>query len=256
MRNCIFFALLASLVVFAPQALTQNQPSPAGGGWLEFPKKDSFVEAEDANSLGASFFKEGVTIEAWLYLPDVEGNWDRLVIASKPGCYLLSLNPNGVDVWAQMAVNVATGFRLPYREYIKLGEWHYVAAQMPTGKPGDISLFIDGSQVMFFAREPILLAESKLPFVIGKSISGFLLNPHTWISGDSPFYGFIDEVRLSDVLRYERNFPVPKGQLVADVHTVALWHFNESEGTTLFGDSSGNGNTLIGRNGAKTIGGK
>jgi hypothetical protein len=40
---------------------------------------------------------------------------------------------------------------------------------------------------------------------------------------------------------------------VADVHTRALWHFDETAGSTIFADRSSNGNTLTGFNGAHTV---
>ena len=37
-----------------------------------------------------------------------------------------------------------------------------------------------------------------------------------------------------------------------DAKTVALWHFDEPEGTRKFSDASGNAHHLVGKNGAKT----
>ena len=47
----------------------------------------------------------------------------------------------------------------------------------------------------------------------------------------------------------------PPHRFVPDEHTLAFWDFNDKEGVDRFEDESGNGETLIGMNGAITIGG-
>ena len=41
-----------------------------------------------------------------------------------------------------------------------------------------------------------------------------------------------------------------------DEHTLALWDFNDKAGANRFEDTSGNGRTLIGMNGATGVGGE
>jgi hypothetical protein len=60
-------------------------------------------------------------------------------------------------------------------------------------------------------------------------------------SGDF-FAGVIDEVRLSNVIRYTTGFTVPSGPFTADTNTAGLWHLDEGSGTTT-ADASGKGNT-------------
>ncbi len=52
------------------------------------------------------------------------------------------------------------------------------------------------------------------------------------------YSGWLDEVRLSDTLRYDGNFPRPTVPHVPDLFTRALYHFNEGAGIAL-GDSAG-----------------
>jgi hypothetical protein len=59
-------------------------------------------------------------------------------------------------------------------------------------------------------------------------------------SGWRPFNGWISEVRISDVARYSGPF-IPQTRFAADTNTMALYHFDEGQGTTV-ADSSGNGN--------------
>ena len=77
----------------------------------------------------------------------------------------------------------------------------------------------------------------------------------------SGFQGEIDAIRFSNIARYDcaaqGNNPFdPPPRFLNDEHTLALWDFNDKEGATRFEDTSGNGKTLIGMNGATVIGGE
>ena len=71
------------------------------------------------------------------------------------------------------------------------------------------------------------------------------------------FHGEIDAIRFSRIARYdlpdiagvEEPFKPPH-RFVSDRNTVALWNFDEREGTTRFQDESKNKRILIGMNGA------
>jgi hypothetical protein len=54
------------------------------------------------------------------------------------------------------------------------------------------------------------------------------------------FNGWLDEVHLSDTIRYPSAFPVPSTPFAPDSSSLALWHFDEAEGTTL-GDATPGG---------------
>ena len=77
----------------------------------------------------------------------------------------------------------------------------------------------------------------------------------------SSFHGEIDAIRFSNTARYDcaaqGNNPFdPPPRFLNDAHTLALWDFNDKEGATRFEDTSGNGKTLIGMNGATAVGGE
>ena len=77
----------------------------------------------------------------------------------------------------------------------------------------------------------------------------------------SGFHGAIDAIRFSNIARYDlpaeqgRHPFDPPHRFFNDAHTLALWDFNDKEGADRFEDTSGNGKTLIGMNGAAVIGG-
>lgn len=87
--------------------------------------------------------------------------------------------------------------------------------------------FIDG-QLWKHSQIGDSHAVSEQPFIIGghQLLNGF-------------FQGTIDEVRLSRIARYIKDF-TPAKHFQPDKHTLALYHCDEGRGDTLV-DSSGNG---------------
>ena len=82
------------------------------------------------------------------------------------------------------------------------------------------------------------------------------------LSRRTPFHGLIDAIRFSNIARHD--LPIAHGvwlfdpphRFLNDEHTLALWDFNDKEGADRFEDTSGNGRTLIGMNGAAVVGGE
>ncbi len=62
---------------------------------------------------------------------------------------------------------------------------------------------------------------------------------------EGPVGGGIDELRISDIARYNENFVPSTVPFSCDEHTLALWHFDEAEGATEFHDSCGIDNVLF-----------
>jgi hypothetical protein len=89
------------------------------------------------------------------------------------------------------------------------------------GPPGDISY--PNNRPSFHPNDPYL--------VIGAE--KFDLDPNAHPS----FSGWIDEVRISDIVRYSGVFTPPSEPFIADENTVALYHFDEGVGN-MIGDSS------------------
>lgn len=129
------------------------------------------------------------------------------------------------------------------------GSWHHVAATVD--KNGTMRLFVDGtaagSQASGITSFIPSLGDENRDLAIGSVFP--------YPEGSSPaaafqFQGAIDEVRISNTIRYQGNFTPLTTPLVSDSSTRLLLHFDEAQGTKIL-DSSGNG--LIGtlRNGAK-----
>ena len=62
------------------------------------------------------------------------------------------------------------------------------------------------------------------------------------------FHGWLDEIRLSTVLRYTAAFTRPASRFTTDASTVGLWHFDEGYGNVIHDDSVPNGPSLGDRN--------
>lgn len=95
-----------------------------------------------------------------------------------------------------------------------------------TGPTGNIS-YRDGRSTSYPNSDPYL--------VIGAE-------KHDAGSQYPSFEGFIDEVHLSQTIRYSANFTPPSTPFMSDLNTVALYHFNEGPAGGCTGtvqDSSG-----------------
>jgi hypothetical protein len=65
----------------------------------------------------------------------------------------------------------------------------------------------------------------------------------------------MDEFRISNNVRYTGSFTPAIAPFVCDENTMALWHFDEIEGSTIFHDACGGvDNAFVGYNGAHTEG--
>lgn len=129
-------------------------------------------------------------------------------------------------------------------------QWHHVAIQRRrsdgfmylyvdgsleasfNGPDGDIS-YPDNGVPMNFCGGPCTNSDPFLVFAAEKHDAG----------GAYPAYnGFLDEIRISNVLRYTGSSPgAPSAPFVTDANTLALYHLDEGSGTTA-GDTSGHPN--------------
>ncbi len=111
-------------------------------------------------------------------------------------------------------------------------EWHHVAVTYD----GKITQgWIDGVAAPGASNinsGPIVPQDVDSPFQVGRRVC----------CGGTPFKGIIDEVRISDVVRYTGDFKVPTSEFAPDENTRLLWHFNEGKGDEIE-DASGNENT-------------
>lgn len=107
------------------------------------------------------------------------------------------------------------------------GAWHHVAVTR-SAATGEIRLFVDGAPDGSAAGPT-----GDLAYRDGRS--GFPADPFLVIGAEKhdagaaypSFSGWVDEVRVSSVIRYAAAFAPPAGPFVSDASTVALYHLDE-----------------------------
>ena len=242
------FLIILTLLLTNPVVLfaAPHEPSPAGGGWLELNPKLGLVQTE------APWFSEltgPLTIEAWIYLDEtlpkqvtfsLVGQTDRF------SCFMIGLpvdedRDNVMDTVLGILSNatkepsmVTETDSLPIRQWV-----HYVATidrGAAIGKDGHIlgggddgiELPVPNGNRLVLGGIPTL---TKLPAPLGIKMR--------FASGV-----YIDELRISTVVRYDGHYDVPKNAFTADTDTIALYHFDEVSNRS-YEDRSGSQIPLI-----------
>lgn len=93
------------------------------------------------------------------------------------------------------------------------------------------TLFVDGRRIGFGALTP--------------GAPSAVMELGCW-SGQGEYEGWIDEVRLSSVVRYSSDFTPPLAPFAPDTETTGLWHMDEGEGVTFADDMGRYPGTLSG----------
>ncbi|HUL64574.1 MAG TPA: LamG domain-containing protein [Burkholderiaceae bacterium] len=119
------------------------------------------------------------------------------------------------------------------------GNWHHVALTRQFAS-GAMKIFVDGAQD---AAQTDANAAGDVRYNAAHSNPD--VNDQFLVLGAEKhdtglaFNGLIDELRLSNVLRYTATFTPPAAEFVVDADTMALYHFDESSGTDIV-DALGN----------------
>ena len=170
-------------------------------------------------SYGSAFLEgKGVIAAIDIHVPMEKDQWNYMAIIFKDSTLSLAYND---EILRTGRINLV----------------NFVAASVPLGEAFR-DFFVGG-----YAEDMIIVKD------------GELLSRRTY------FHGAIDAIRFSNIARYDlpaeretKPFEPPH-RFSSDAHTLALWDFNDEEGADRFEDTSGNGKTLIGMNGAAVVGG-
>jgi hypothetical protein len=198
--------------------------------------------------------EDDFTIEAFFFVPDL--TYDDIpvdVLTRKEDSFSFYVNFDADQPdWILFEITTAGGgnVTLGYQSNIQVG-WHHVAAAYDneyTDTEDALAIFLDGIRVAYSPEEIIHpdwtpgIPNSFRPLEVG-GVDG----------GHAGFYGYLEEIRVSDTIRYHSaTYAVPTEPFVSDANTVALWHFDETAGSTVFADASSYGNDLTGYLGAQT----
>ena len=262
LRNLPIFTCLFLLVLIPLSAAAVPPPSPAGGNYLALDGVDDHAIL-DFETFGLLMPKDTdeFTFEAWIYpteLPDE--NLNAIILSQQVRIHAWDHDHDNLKLMVTAHVILGPVHALIAFGHMKFSpnQWNHIAFQ--GGKEQKTTLIVNDN-VRALLRQRIILAPdiSHVGHPQDFTIGGFGENIGSWIHGDhfwGHFAGYIDEVRISKVMRYntaKRSF-TPRTKFKNDAKTVALWHFDEPRGARKFLDISGNAYHLVGKNGAKTDG--
>jgi len=252
-----FRSIRLSLLLFAAVCLLAARPAAAqlDARYLCVDGVDDYASVSDNSTLDVGTgANDDFTLETFFYVPDTSNTTTDTLIW-KQGSYGVYIVYNfslagGADriifrIWTGVG---ASDYVFLYGDTNLSAGWHHVAAiwdNENTATWDYMGLYVDGTLIASGSNiemTPGLLNTSS-PLQIGA------------FAGTNPAVGGFEETRISDVVRYTgASFTVPSSPFTSDANTRALWHFDALPGATSFTDSSGNGNTLTGINGAQTCG--
>ena len=246
MRKALIAILIAFSILFVKQLMAQEPPKGVlalqPGGYAFTNQSMDF----------SGFTDEGITVELWFYLTNIPKDYreDIWLLFSKFGEYSVTIRgkqnliehpelDGSVHIryalhWSNGGSSSTVGIypNAPPEKRI-LNRWIHLAYQIKGEKITYDAIFFDGEGITDHPSNDEFRKTAE-PFFVGgkpdyKSIEGW-----------------IDEVRISKGWRYTpRELINPKREFQSDEKTIALWHFDEPFGSTIWKDSSGNGHTLF-----------
>ena len=264
--TCLF------LLAFIPLSAKAFPPaSPAGGNYLTLDGVDDYAVL-DFKTHGVLFPKDTdeFTVEMWVYpTTPPAGNVYAMVLSQQVEMQIASDNGEWENVkeridWQEGDLFLIFRWHIVVKDKpatrgiiiaLSPNRWHHIAYQSDGRQEANI--VNDFAMVRKWPKGwPIAHDLSHFEHPKDFTLGGFgkkIKFPH----GDhfrGPFAGYIDEVRISRVARYdiERKGFTPRKKFKDDAKTVALWHFDEPGGTRKFSDASGNDHHLVGEGGART----
>jgi cysteine-rich repeat protein len=176
-----------------------------------------------------------MTMEAWLRIDTSTGGMQAMFMQFWG--YVLYINPNAGQVeWQFHKTPSANEYKdVPVPGGIALGTWHHVAvAREIIGSSWNIRTYWDGV---------LLDTDTSRPSSMTWCCEGDIAIAGTYPPKVSrPYYGLVDEIRLSDAAIYTSSF-TPESRLSVATDTVAFWDFN-SEVSGEYIDVTGNGHDL------------
>ena len=234
--------LMTPIILFA----APHEPSPAGGSWLELNPKLGQVQTE---APWLPELTEPLTIEAWIYVDETLPKQVRFSLVGQTdrfSCFMTGMptdedRDNVMDTRLGILSNgtkdpsmVTKMESLPIRQWV-----HYVATIDRGAAIGSDGLIRggdpDGSELPVPNENHLVLGSiptlTKLPAPLGDKMR--------FASGV-----YIDELRISSVVRYKGNYDVPTQAFTADTDTIGLYHFDE-ESNHRYEDSSNSQIPLI-----------
>ncbi len=216
--------LMNPIVLFA----APHEPSPAGGDWLELNPKLGLTQTE------APWFPEltgKLTIEAWIYVDETlpkQVTFSFIGQTDRFGCLMLgvSVDENRDNIMDTRIGVFSNGTQKPSRvtkmESLPIRQWvHYVATIDGGAAIGSAGLIRGG---LGGAGELPVPNENRLVLGGMPTLTKMPLGRKMRFASGV----YIDELRISSVVRYKGNYDVPTRAFTTDTDTIALYHFDDA----------------------------
>jgi hypothetical protein len=241
---------ISGTLIFVYGNLFAQRPYSGSGNCLLLDGLNDYTSISDNSTLdigtGAT---DDFTIECFFYIPDLNGTGSEWLFYKDLSYQLyITLSNTGKDrIYFRIYVDPINYNYVTYDANLSVG-WHHIAASYDNeyATPADaMQVFLDGAMVVNaynFGYSPGVYNSTSSLYIGGYN------------GGVNTYNGYIDEVRISDIIRYGSTYTLPTSDSPVDGNTRALWHFNELNGATVFNDATANNNTLTGNNGAHIFG--
>ena len=246
----------SSAKVLMPEAISTS--SSPFNGWLTLAGYPNFGYAQAVNTTEIdlpSTADGSFTLEASYKLSTKGYNYPGLSfdipIFVKSGGYILGLERSCTTGYGWNCSDkiyyhlVGAGTAFYYKWPSQADQWYQIA-MVYDGTAQQVSIYLDGAQI--YTNPWSSTTGPGGSFNVNLSCIQNRCSDVVRLAG-------VDEVRISDVVRYTDSYPPATSPFTCDEHTRALWHFDEVEGSTVFHDACGTqDNFLTGYNGAHTEG--
>ncbi len=202
-----------SLLALGMATLAAPSAQAQSGGALLFNE----AEADQVTVPGITADGTLRTIEAWVFhIGPFSSIYNTIIEFGNDAPFFGVLDDGQLDLYP-----IISGGTVP------VGVWTHVAY---TYDGTTSRLFIDGTMVASDVSAP---PSGGVGMGIGYN------------AFDTPWDGYIDEVRLSNFARYTAAFAAPTGPFTVDANTIGLYHFDEPAGQTVI-DAAGNNDGVLG----------
>ncbi len=231
-------ALLAQFLGLPPQPVLAYEGNYA----VELGGNGDFLVCDRCGD--AVFSAASLTVEAWIKWNgeyDETLHWSGGIVGHQVAYQIRIENgPNLRFVFADQGAdqaNEAGNVVLSSDRVLVAHTWYHVAATYRQTSPttATAALYLNGSNIASLETTGSDGQIDELPdrdFEAG-----------VWQNYGTYFPGTIDEVRVSNIVRYWTDFPVPTAAFNSDASTLALYHFDENRGASA-SDATGRQNLL------------
>jgi len=227
--------------ISAEGAVVETAQSKFGGSSAYFAGAEDYLNIADGIDLGNS--NATWTFECWFRLDSIQN--DQYIWHNKGVIWITgpsrATQPNEVIIGT--AATEGSGSLSFYATFTSVtwatGTWYHLAV---THDSGTTEVYVDGvSKGTASTNSWMFTGDTNA--VIGKHKTASNLD----------WDGYIDEVRVSDSVRYTAGFTPSTAPFVNDDNTKLLLHMDGTDGSTDFADDNGKGRSRVGVSGTGSI---